>query len=150
MKSARQAKILEIIASMEVETQEQLLMELGKSGFSTTQATVSRDIKELRVVKELSASGRYRYASSMQETTSPLSGRLNKIFRECVTSIDCAQNLVVIKTLPGLANAAGSAIDGMELPYLLGTLAGDDTVLLIMRDNASAASLCAEIKAMLN
>lgn len=150
MKSKRQAKILEIITSMEVETQEQLQKELERAGFTTTQATISRDMKELRVVKELSESGRYRYASSMQEPTSTFSGRLHKIFRECVTGVDYAQNLVVIKTMPGLAHAAGSAIDGMELPYLLGTLAGDDTTLLIMRDTASAGSLCAEIKRMLD
>ena len=150
MKSKRHAKILEIITSMEVETQEQLQKELERAGFTITQATISRDMKELRVVKELSESGRYRYASSMQETASTFSGRLHKIFRECVTSVDYAQNLVVIKTLPGLAHAAGSAIDGMELSALLGTLAGDDTTLLIMRDTASAGSLCAEIKKMLD
>lgn len=150
MKSARQAKILEIIASHEVETQEQLLQKLNEAGFQTTQATISRDIKELRVFKELTSDGNYRYAFSAQETTGTFTGRLHKIFRECVTSIDCAQNLIVIKTLPGLANAAGSAIDGMDLPNMLGTLAGDDTVLLIMRDNTSSARLCAEIKKMLD
>jgi len=149
MKSARQAKILEIITSTEVETQEQLLQELAKAGFTTTQATISRDIKELRVVKELTAAGTYRYSSNMQESAGAFTSRLNTIFHECVTSVECAQNLVVVKTLPGLANAAGSAIDGMDLPYLLGTLAGDDTALLILHDNASAAGLCAEIKKML-
>ncbi len=150
MKSERQAKILEIITTREVETQEQLQRELTEAGFPTTQATVSRDMKELRVIKELGSSGRYRYASSMQETASTFSGRLHKIFRECVTSVDYAQNLVVIKTMPGLAHAAGSAVDSMELPSLLGTLAGDDTTLLVMRDTASAGSLCAEIKRMLD
>ena len=110
MKTRRQAKILEIISSKEVETQEQLLQELLKGGFVTTQATVSRDIKELRVVKELSPSGSYRYATSLQENAATFSGRLHKIFRECVTSVDCAQNMVVIRTLPGLANGAGSAV----------------------------------------
>ena len=150
MKAARQAKILEIISSKEVETQEQLLQELLKGGFVTTQATVSRDIKELRVVKELSPSGSYRYATSLQENAATFSGRLHKIFRECVTSVDCAQNMVVIRTLPGLANGAGSAVDNIDLPYVLGTLAGDDTVLLVLRDSTSAAGLCAEIKKTLD
>ena len=150
MKTKRQAKLLEIITNQEIETQEQLQKALANEGFSTTQATISRDMKELRVYKELSANGKHRYASSMQETASTFSGRLHKIFRECVTSVDSVQNLVVIKTLPGLAHGAGSAIDGMELPYLLGTLAGDDTTLLIMRDTASASSLYAEIKKMLD
>ena len=149
MKSERQAKILEIIASKEVETQEQLLLELKNAGYDTTQATISRDIKELRVVKELSPAGRYRYASNVQDPTGPVAERLHKIFRECVTSVDSAQNQVVIKTLPGLANAAGSAVDSMQLPSLLGSLAGDDTLLLILRDTASAAGLCAEICSML-
>ena len=150
MKSVRQSKILEIIASKEVETQEQLLQELKQAGFVTTQATISRDIKELRIVKELTPDGTYRYAASLQENAATFSGRLNKIFRECVTSVDWAQNLVVIKTLPGLAGAAGSAVDSMELPQLIGTLAGDDTAVLIMRENASAAGLCAEIRKMLD
>ena len=85
----------------------------------------------------------------MQDPTGPVAERLHKIFRECVTSVDSAQNQVVIKTLPGLANAAGSAVDSMQLPSLLGSLAGDDTLLLILRDTASAAGLCAEIRSML-
>ena len=150
MKSKRQAKILEIITSMEVETQEQLQKELERAGFTTTQATISRDMKELRVVKELSESGRYRYASSMQEPTSTFSGRLHKIFRECVTGFDYAQNIVVIHTLPGLASAAGSAVDSMGMSVVLGTLAGDDTVVVIMRDTNSAAAFCGEIKSLLS
>ena len=111
MKSQRQAKILEIISTTNVETQEQLLQELENAGFRSTQATISRDIKELRVVKELTSLGTYRYTTSAKELPATFSNRLNSIFRECVTGYDYAQNLVVIHTLPGLANAAGSAID---------------------------------------
>jgi transcriptional regulator of arginine metabolism len=150
MKTQRQAKILELIEHRDIETQEQLQQALQAQGFPCTQATISRDIKELRIVKELGHGGAYRYALSHKETTGTFSTRLNTIFRECVTSYDHAQNMVVIKTLPGLASAACSAIDAMELPGTVGTLAGDDTGLIIMRDNAAAAAFCAEIKSMVN
>ena len=150
MKTKRQAKILEIVSSRNVETQEQLLQELQDAGFYCTQATISRDIRELRIVKELTGSGIYRYATSTKELGGTFSGRLNTIFRECVTGFDYAQNLVVIHTLPGLASAAGSAIDAMEMSFVLGTLAGDDTVMIVMRDNNSAAAFCGEIKNLLS
>ena len=150
MKSQRQAKILEIISNKDVETQEQLLAELQSAGFRGTQATVSRDIKELRIVKELTSRGTYRYATSPNELNGTFSARLNTIFRECVVSIDYAQNLVVIHTLPGLANAAASAIDAMNMSSVLGSLAGDDTVMIVMRDMNSAASFCGEIRHLLN
>ncbi len=150
MKNQRQAKILEIISERDIETQEQLLQELNAQGFQSTQATISRDIKELRIVKELSGFGSYRYCVSSDEATGSFSGKLNAIFRECVVSYDYAQNMVVIRTLPGLASAAASAIDAMAMSVVLGTLAGDDTVFLVMRDNNAAAAFCGEIKSLLN
>lgn len=150
MKSQRQAKILEIISNKNVETQEQLLTELQDAGFRGTQATISRDIKELRIIKEQTSLGTYRYATSSNEMHGTFSTRLNTIFRECVVSFDYAQNLVVIHTLPGLANAAASAIDGMNMSSVLGSLAGDDTVMIVMRDMNSAASFCSEIRSLLN
>ena len=150
MKSQRQAKIMEIISTTNVETQEQLLQELLSAGFTSTQATISRDIKELRIVKELTTLGTYRYTTSSREVPGTFSTRLNTIFRECVTGFDYAQNIVVIHTLPGLASAAGSAVDAMNLSVILGTLAGDDTVIVIMRDTNSAAAFCGEIKSLLN
>lgn len=150
MKSQRQAKILEIISNKNVETQEQLLAELQDAGFRGTQATVSRDIKELRIVKELTSLGTYRYTTSSNELSGTFSARLNTIFRECVVSFDYAQNLVVIRTLPGLANAAASAVDAMNMSSVLGSLAGDDTVMIVMRDMNAAASFCGEIKSLLN
>lgn len=150
MKTQRQAKIMEIISNRNVETQEQLLAELQAAGFRSTQATISRDIKELRIVKELTSFGTYRYTVSSKELGGTFSTRLNTIFRECVTGYDYAQNIVVIHTLPGLASAAGSAVDGMSMSFVLGTLAGDDTVIIVMRDTNAAAAFCNEIKNLLN
>lgn len=150
MKSQRQAKILEIISTQNVETQEQLLALLQKEGFRGTQATISRDIKDLRIVKELTNLGTYRYTTSTNEVSGSFSSKLNTIFRECVIGIDYAQNIIVIRTLPGLASAAGSAIDAMNLNLVVGTLAGDDTVMVVMRDSNAAAAFCGEIKNLTN
>ena len=150
MKSQRQAKILEIISKVNVQTQEELLEALQNEGFRATQATISRDIKELRIVKELTNLGTYRYTTSVTEMDGSFTGKLNTIFRECVIGFDYAQNIIVIRTLPGLASAAGSALDSMHLNSVVGTLAGDDTVMVVMRDNNSAAALCGEIKGLIN
>ena len=150
MKSQRQAKILEIISTTNVETQERLLQELEDAGFHSTQATISRDIKDLRIVKELTSLGTYRYTTSNKEVPATFSSRLNTIFRECVTHYDYAQNIVVIHTLPGLAAAAASAIDAMNMSVVVGTLAGDDTVMVVMRDNNAAAQFCGEISNLTN
>lgn len=150
MKAKRQAKIMEIISTGSIETQEQLLSALQENGFQSTQATISRDIKEMRIVKELTSRGTYRYAAPPEDDkpNTPLS-RLNAIFRECVTNYDSAQNIVVIKTMPGLADAACSAVDAMELPGVVGSLAGDDTAMIVMRDNGAAASFCGKLKTLL-
>ena len=150
MKSQRQAKIMEIISTTNVETQEQLLQALEEAGFRSTQATISRDIKELRIVKELTTLGTYRYTTAAKELPSAFSTRLNTIFRECVTRYDYAQNIVVIHTLPGLAGAAASAIAAMNMSVVVGTLAGDDTVMVVMRDTNAAAQLCGEISSLTN
>ena len=150
VKSQRQAKIMEIISTKNVETQEQLLEELQKEGFRGTQATISRDIKELRIVKELTSLGTYRYTTSSNEVSGSFTTRLNNIFREGVIGFDYAQNIVVVRTLPGLASAAGSAIDSMNLSTVVGSLSGDDTVMIVMRDTNSAAAFCGEIKNLLS
>ena len=149
MKSTRQSMILELISQQDIETQNQMMEALKERGIKSTQATLSRDIKELRLVKELSPSGSYRYAVVNRDELSDYDIRLRKIFRECVTSYDYAQNLVVLHTMPGLANAAASALDHMSVPDLVGTLAGDDTVFLAMRSNEAAATFYLEIEAML-
>ena len=141
---------MEIISTTNVETQEQLLQELQEAGFTSTQATISRDIKELRIVNELTSFVTYRYTTAAKEVPNTFSTRLNTIFRECVTNFDYAQNIIVIHTLPGLANAAASAVDAMNMSVVLGTLAGDDTVFIVMRDTNAAAAFCGEIKGLLN
>ena len=150
MKSKRQAKIMEIIADRNVETQEQLLTLLQAEGFHGTQATISRDIKELRIVKELTNLGTYRYAFPNSDVVNSFSTKLNNIFRECVTGVDFAQNIIVIRTLPGLASAAGSAIDSMNMNLVVGSLSGDDTVMIVMRDNNAAAAFCGEIRNLIS
>lgn len=150
MKSQRQAKIMEIISNRNVETQEQLLEQLSEAGFRSTQATISRDIKELRIVKELTSFGTYRYTSASGEVGGSFSGKLNTIFRECITNFDYAQNIIVLHTLPGLASAAASAVDAMNMSVVIGTLAGDDTVFIVMRDNNAAAAFCGEIRNLLS
>ena len=149
MKSQRQAKIVEIISDRDLQTQEQLLEELRDAGFRTTQATISRDIKELRIVKEMTGSGGYRYAVASPDPVVSFSGRLRTIFKECVLSYDYAQNIIVVRTMPGLASAAASAIDALSWSSVVGTLAGDDTLFIVMRENNTAAALCGEIKKLL-
>ena len=146
MKNQRQEYLLQIIAEETVETQEQLLERLQERGIRSTQATISRDIKELHLIKEPVGQGRYRYAVSAHRTKLNFADRLRTIFREGVLSVDYAQNLVVIKTMPGLANGAAAAIDKLNIPEMLGTLAGDDTCFVVLKDTQSAASLCAEIR----
>ena len=145
MKNSRQKIILDIISNNSVETQNQLIDALQEKGVFSTQATISRDIKELRLVKQLMPDGNYRYAVSSNVAVAH-NEKLQKIFKESVVSYASAQNLVVIKTLPGLANAACSAIDHMDIDGLVGTIAGDDTAFLAMKDTASAELLCREIK----
>ena len=149
MKNQRQEYLLQIIAEEAVETQEQLLERLQERGIRSTQATISRDIKELHLIKEPVGHGVYKYAVSGNRTRLNFAEKLRTIFRESITSIDSAQNIVVIKTMPGLASAACSALDNMDITYMVGSLAGDDTAFLLMRDADSAASFCEEIKEML-
>ena len=149
MKNERQSKILEIIESEPIDTQEQLQQRLQAQGIACTQATISRDIKQLHLIKEPVGQGRYRYTVSSQRTRLNVADKLRSICRESITSIDAAQNIVVIKTMSGLANAAGAALDSMSIPEIVGSLAGDDTVLLVMRDNASARNFCEDIHTLL-
>lgn len=145
MKNGRQEKILELIAAQDIETQEQLMRELNEHGYAVTQATISRDIKQLRLVKRAGPYGTMRYEVSETKHVPEFSSTIEQIFRQSVIHYCCAQNLVVIKTLPGLASAACSAIDQMALPSVLGSIAGDDTAFIAMRDSASAAAFCEDI-----
>ena len=145
MKPGRQNAILEIIAERDIETQHQLLLALAERGVKSTQATLSRDIKDMRLIKELGPKGTYRYVAAKPEADD-FEDRLRTILRESVVSYDVAQNIVVVKTLPGLGQGACSAIDSMEIDGLVGSLAGDDTLFLAMRDNESAKAFCQEIE----
>lgn len=149
MKSTRQNIILSIIEKENIETQNQLMNALAKRGIVSTQATLSRDIRELHLVKTLSPDGVYRYSSPTEEDRPAYDDRLRKIFRESVTHHAPAQNIIVVKTLPGLAGAAAGTIDSMHIDSLVGTLAGDDTALLIMKDSDAAKAFCLEIDRML-
>ena len=149
MKPGRQSIIMEIISEKEIETQNQLLEELAARGVKSTQATLSRDIRDMRLVKELGPNGNYRYAAASKPSTAALDIKLRNIFKECVLSYDIAQNILVVRTRPGLAPGACSALDGMEIDGLVGTLAGDDTAFIAMRDNAAAQALYHEIEGLL-
>ena len=132
MKSTRQNAILEIIRDRDIETQEDLADELRRRDFKVTQATVSRDIRELRLLKVLAPTGSYKYAIA-DRPENGLSERFQRIFSESVLSMAHAYNQVVIKTLPGSANVAAEMLDSLRWPEILGTLAGDNTILMIVR-----------------
>ena len=149
MKKERQGAVLRVITSTDVETQNQLIEELAKIGIESTQATVSRDIKDLHLVKEQTSRGTYRYIVSDRPETQNHKVRLKAIFKESVTSYNSAQNIVVIKTLPGLAPAACGAIDSMAIKSIVGSIAGDDTGFLAMNDVEAAEKFCKEIEEML-
>lgn len=150
MKSNRQTEILRLIETQEIETQEQMLECLRSKGIKATQATISRDIKELNLMKQQSGGVSKYVVAQVRPAHHNFSNRLKTIFKESVTSFDVAQNIVVVKTMPGLASAAGAALDGMGIDGLVGSLAGDDTVILIMRTNQLADEFCCELKTMLN
>ena len=140
MKYNRQAKILEIIDKNEIETQEELVLKLKEEGMDVTQATVSRDIKELKLVKVLTDSGKSKYAS-IEQSDNEISGKLLRIFTEAFVSIDYANNIAVVKTLPGMAQAVASAVDSLKWPGIIGTIGGDDTVMIICRAELIAERL---------
>ena len=137
MKNARQMAILSIIEKDNIETQEELAAKLRDIGIIVTQATVSRDIKELRLLKVLTPDGSYKYAT-VDKAEHGVSERLVRMFIDSVLSISYAENLIVIRTLPGSANAAGEAIDSMRWPEVLGTISGDNTIFVAVRSAAEA------------
>ena len=141
MKNDRQTAVLQIIEETAVETQEQLMQLLAERGFACTQATVSRDIKQLHLIKA---------PVSARMPKLNFEEKLQTIFRECVLSAENAQNLAIIKTMNGMANAAAFALDSMEDSDIVGTLAGDDTVLLVFHDSAHAADFCEQVRLMLH
>lgn len=144
MKNRRQEKILELITKYDVETQEELAELLRQNGFDTTQATVSRDIKELRLVKISTSTldetkSKYSANSLRNEIDTKLTDKFKNILTEMVLKINSAGNMVVLKTHIGMAQAACTAIDSLEIPDIVGSLAGDDTIFLVMTTESNAA-----------
>ncbi|NMB34452.1 MAG: arginine repressor [Clostridium sp.] len=137
MKNKRQIKILKIIEKEVIETQEEIAQRLKEMGMDVTQATVSRDIKELGLIKVMTTDGKYRYAA-FSKTEGSLYKRLMTVFSESYISCDYANNIVVVKTLPGMAHASASAIDSMNQPEVLGSIAGDDTAFIVCRSDKDA------------
>ena len=148
MKTVRQVAILDIIEKQEIETQEELASALNARGIRVTQATVSRDIKELRLLKVLTPSGKYKYATGDQADNN-LTDRFIRMLAESLLSVSSANNLIVVKTLSGSANVAAEALDSMHWPEVLGTLAGDNTVLLIIRSNEETITVTSRIRQMM-
>ncbi len=148
MKNGRHRKILEIIRGHDVETQEELIGKLAECGYIVTQATVSRDIKELRLVKIPSGSGRYKYAETGGATTVNSAKFLN-LFAENVTSVDRGQNIVCIKCLTGMAQAVCASFDKLHWENIVGTLAGEDTIFILCRTEKAAQELAEEMERML-
>lgn len=149
MKPGRQSAILEIIQHQNIETQRQLQEALLERGVKSTQATLSRDIKDMRLVKELGPTGTYRYTVSGRSEEDDARQRLQKIVRESVISYQPAMNLLVIKTIPGLAPAVCAAVDSMSIEGLAGTLAGDDTAFLAMTSLESCDKLSYELQSII-
>lgn len=145
MKKGRHSKILELIQTQEISTQDELLMELRSCGYNVTQATVSRDIKELKLIKILSKSGKYCYAASSAKPLDIKPG-LESLFSTSVISIDYAENLVILKTVPGMAQAVCTSIDAAGISDILGSIAGDDTIFLAAKTNEKAIGIAANLK----
>ena len=146
-KKLRQSRILQVVAEKNIETQSDLVDALMATGIDVTQATVSRDIKELGIVKVMTGDGAQKYVA-LTHSGEVTAGRMKRVFSEAVVSINNSQSLVVIKTLPGMAQGAASALDSMYLDEILGTLAGDDTIFIATHSAEMAVSLRQKLNAM--
>ena len=144
MKIARQAKIMELIENFDIDTQEELASRLKEAGYEVTQATVSRDIREMKLTKIATEKGKQKY-SVISNADPEISERLIRVFKECVVKLDYAQNMIVIKTLEGMGMAVGVAIDNMQNNEILGTIAGDDTVFCVIRSEHTAETIIDKI-----
>lgn len=145
MKERRHAKILELIGKFAIDTQEELLRRLRDEGYKVTQATVSRDIKELRLIKTLTANGKYRYTVS-REDTRDYASKFYSLLADSAVSVDYAGNIICVKCLTGMANAVCAAMDALRWDAVVGTLSGDDTIFILVRDANAAERLSADLK----
>lgn len=149
MRYSRQTTIIQLIDEEVIETQEQLIKRLNELGYSATQATVSRDIKELQLVKKTDKNGIKRYTKTSGSDTS-ISGRFIRIFRDTIVSYNSAKNLIIVKTLSGCGNAAAEAIDCMNLEHIVGSVAGDNTLLLVAEDDEYVPEIVKIFDRMIN
>ena len=145
MKNVRQKKIIELIEKYDIDTQETLIERLAEVGIAVTQTTVSRDIRELKLVKGMTGKGTYKYVvpSVSRENNAPV---LNSALTDAVTKIEAAKNIVVVKTFPGMANALAVCVDTLEHPHIVGSVAGDDTILLVIKDDETAKMVEEKLK----
>ncbi|MEG6585647.1 arginine repressor [Dendrosporobacter sp. 1207_IL3150] len=150
MKAVRHTNIREIIEHNVIETQEELAEALRKKSIEVTQATVSRDIKELMLIKVPTGDGRYRYAFPMEKNVVFSQSRMERMFQDSVLGLDSSENIVVIKTLPGTAQAVASTIDYAKWPEIIGTVAGDDNILVVVKPTDAAERVIAKFQALIH
>jgi len=143
VKARRHQRILDIVRSKPIQTQEDLSAELAREGMSVTQATISRDIKELRLVKAPVGDGSYRYTVPVDRNIDDINRRIERVFREAVISVEDSDNIVVIKTLAGAAQAIGAIVDDLDWPEVVGSLAGDDTIFVVVKPADKALEIMA-------
>ncbi|MBQ6077557.1 MAG: arginine repressor [Clostridia bacterium] len=148
MKTKRHAMILKLIASEDIDTQEELARLLSAQGFTVTQATVSRDIKELRLIKVLTGDGHYKYAT-VEKAETDLQERFIRLFSNCVVSITSSGNLIVLKTMAGSAAVAAEAIDSLKWPEIAGSIAGDNTIFVAVREGKNVSDLIKKFQKMM-
>ena len=148
MKNTRQQKILELIEIYDIDTQEMMIDKLNEIGINATQTTISRDIRELNLVKGMSERGNYKYIlpGVKKDRNTPV---LNSVLTESVVGIEAAGNIVVVKTYPGMANALAVCVDSLEKPHIVGSVAGDDTIIIVSRDEQSSAEISAKLKELM-
>ena len=149
VKSDRQAKIIEIISNQDIETQEQLLQELHQAGFASTQATISRDIKELGLVKVASADNTFRYGFPPGMSSVNTFDRAKKMMRDNLLKVEVGHNIIVLKALPGTAQGIAFCVDGLNWKEIIGCIAGDDTIFLVVRDEHDPREAAEKIRAMM-
>lgn len=147
MKNSRQKKILELIEQYDIDTQETLIARLADVGIAVTQTTISRDIRELKLVKGMTGKGTYKYIvpGVKRDSNTPI---LNSALTDAVIKIEAAKNIIVVKTFPGMANALAVCIDTLEHPHIVGSVAGDDTILLVIKDDETAKMVEEKLKSI--
>lgn len=144
-RNARQQKILEIIALKEIDTQEELCAELNKLNFNVTQATISRDIKDLKLYKVNGTEKKYRYAC-LESDDESVNGKMRNLFRECVQTINYANNIIVLKTMRGNGSTAGVFVDSLQFKEIIGSIAGDDTLIIVVDNNEDTAKIADKLR----